>query len=160
MKKLLLLMLLLTFMLLLVSCAQTRREPLSFQTFKLFEQGMSMDKYCYEATKTEQGVVLEYYISRRKPLGQEGEDKEVLRRIAGDETLYQKLCTLLGECGVQQWNGFQGSNPNVVDGTFMRFTAALADGSAIEASGHNRFPKGYEDFCKGLKELLKEDSGS
>ena len=159
MKKLFILILLQTLVLMLTSCSQEDKAPLHFQSFQLIEQGMTIDKHIYEATKTEQGVLLEYYINRRKPSGQEEEDKEVLYSIAGDESLYQKLCVLLGECRIKKWHGFKGSNPNMADGTLMHFHALLADGSVIEASGHNRFPKEYHDFYRRLYELLTVSGG-
>ena len=52
---------------------------------------------------------------------------------------------LLKKTGIIGWNGFSGSNRNVLDGTSFRLHAGFWDGRNIRAEGYMRFPKGYRD---------------
>ena len=64
---------------------------------------------------------------------------------------------LIADCGLWDWNGFSGSNPDVLDGESFSLSASFADGREIRAWGSNSFPGGYfhadqaiEDFFAGV----------
>ena len=64
---------------------------------------------------------------------------------------------LIADCGLWDWNGFSGSNPDVLDGESFSLSASFADGREIRAWGSNSFPEGYfhadqaiEDFFAGV----------
>ena len=53
------------------------------------------------------------------------------------------LEALLVKHKVAKWNGFRGTNKNVLDGDSFGFSLEYADGRTVEASGYMRFPQGY-----------------
>ena len=131
---------------------------MEFQRFSLSESGMSAQSYVYEGHKTETGVHLEHFIRSEywdNTVSGNVEQRTVIRAIDGDDALYQKVCTLFGACRIDQWADFRGDNaPDVLDGSSMGFTAVLADGTEITASGRNNFPKNYRTFTDELNKLI------
>ena len=57
-------------------------------------------------------------------------------------------------CGVADWDGFHGSDPNVLDGTTFSFEATFDDGTTVSASGTNSYPDGYGEFHRGIASFL------
>ena len=131
---------------------------MEFQRFSLSESGMSAQSYVYEGYKTETGVHLEHFIRSEcwdNTVSGNVEQRTVIRAIDGDDALYQEVCTLFGECRIDQWADFHGGNsPDVLDGSSMGFTAVLADGTEITADGTNSFPKNYRTFTDALNRLI------
>ena len=120
-------------------------EMTEFQSFRLTKQGSTAGQTVYAAQKTEDGVQLTRYTA----LGSWSEDAQDYveeRRnetvLNGGEDVYRHLAGLLHECKVTDWDGFHGSDPNVLDGSSFTFEAVLKDGKTISASGTNRFPDG------------------
>lgn len=131
--------------------------PMSFESFKLVQSGMSAQRYVYEGYKTESGVHLEYYISTNEwddSISDYAECRDTVRKIDGNEMLFQKLCELFGNCRIEEWADFHGYDSQVLDGTGMSFNAVLADGTKVNASGTNSFPKNFSTFTQELHNLI------
>ena len=130
---------------------------MDFKSFKLVQTDMTAQHRVYEGYKTENGVHLEYYISTEmwddKTSGNV-ECRDTIRKIDGDEKLFQRLCELFGHCGIEKWADFHGYDTQVLDGTGMSFEAVLADGTEINARGTNSFPKNYSSFAQELCKLI------
>ena len=130
---------------------------MDFKSFKLVQSNMTAQHCVYEGYKTENGVHLEYYISTEmwddKTSGNV-ECRDTIRKIDGDEKLFQKLCELFGNCRIEKWADFHGYDSQVLDGTGMSFEAVLADGTEINARGTNSFPKNYSSFAQELCRLI------
>lgn len=60
------------------------------------------------------------------------------------------------EYDLRSWDGFSGSNPNVLDGESFRLGIEFSDGTAVEASGTNRFPPDYFTAAGTMETLLEE----
>lgn len=131
---------------------------MEFKSFKLTENNCSAQNAVYEGCKTEDGVHLEYYMSSNdwdNELSCFVESRDVIRSVDGDENLYREVCALFGNCRIDEWAGFRGANPpDVLDGSSMSFSAVLADGTEIEASGSNNFPKNYQTLRAGINRLI------
>ena len=127
---------------------------------KMFAGGIncSAQNAVYEGCKTEDGVHLEYYMSSNdwdNELSCFVESRDIIRSVDGDENLYREVCALFGNCRIDEWAGFRGANPpDVLDGSSMSFSAVLADGTEIEASGSNNFPKNYQTLRAGINRLI------
>lgn len=132
-------------------------EPIGFKHFCLSESGMSAVSEVYEGTKTEKGVLLEYYYSYPywdEERNESSDVRKIIRSVEGDEDLYKEVCELLGNCQIKKWDGFSGANPpGVLDGTSMSFEAELSDGTEINASGSNNFPSNYGTLSSSLYDL-------
>ena len=130
---------------------------MDFKSFKLVQTDMTAQHRVYDGYKTENGVHLEYYIStemRDDKTSGNVECCDTIRKIDGDEKLFQRLCKLFGHCGIEKWADFHGYDPQVLDGTGMSFEAVLADGTEINARGTNSFPKNYSSFAQELCKLI------
>ena len=130
---------------------------MNFESFKLVQTNMTAQRRVYEGYKTENGVHLEYYISTNEwddTISDYAECRDTIRKIDGDEKLFQKLCELFGNCRIGEWADFHGYDSQVLDGTGMSFKAVLADGTEVNAEGTNRFPKNYSSFAQELCKLI------
>ena len=130
---------------------------MDFKSFKLVQTDMTAQRRVYEGYKTEKGVHLEYYISRDEwddTISNNTECRDIIRKIDGDEMLFQKLCELFGNYRIEKWANFHGYNSQVLDGTGMSFKAVMADGTEVNADGSNSFPKNYSTFTQELHKLI------
>lgn len=130
---------------------------MDFKSFKLVQTDMTAQRRVYEGYKTEKGVHLEYYISRDEwddTISNYTECRDIIRKIDGDEKLFQKLCELFGNYRIEKWANFHGYNSQVLDGTGMSFKAVMADGTEVNADGSNSFPKNYSTFTQELHKLI------
>ncbi len=130
---------------------------MDFKSFKLVQSDMTAQRRVYEGYKTENGVHLEYYISTEMwddKTSENVECRDTIRKIDGDEKLFQKLCELFGNCRIEKWADFHGYDSRVLDGTGMSFEAVLADGTEVNANGNNSFPKIFSTFTQELHKLI------
>ena len=130
---------------------------MDFKSFKLVQTDMTAQRRVYEGYKTENGVHLEYYISTEMwddKTSENVECRDTIRKIDGDEKLFQKLCELFGNCRIEKWADFHGYDSQVLDGTGMSFEAVLADGTEVNADGNNSFPKNFSTFTQELHKLI------
>ena len=130
---------------------------MDFKSFKLVQTDMTAQRRVYEGYKTENGVHLEYYISTEMwddKTSENVECRDTIRKIDGDEKLFQKLCELFGNCRIEKWADFHGYDSRVLDGTGMSFEAVLADGTGVNADGNNSFPKNFSTFTQELHKLI------
>lgn len=130
---------------------------MDFKSFKLVQTDMTAQRRVYEGYKTENGVHLEYYISTNEwddTISDYAECRDTIRKIDGDEKLFQKLCELFGNCRIEKWADFHGYDSRVLDGTGMSFEAVLADGTEVNANGTNSFPKNFSTFTQELHKLI------
>ncbi len=132
-------------------------DPMDFKSFKLVQTDTTAQCRVYEGYKTENGVHLEYYISTNEwdaAISDYAECRDTVRKIDGDEQLFQKLCELFGNCRIGEWAGFRGHDSQVLDGTGMSFHAVLADGTEVNANGTNSFPRNFSTFSQELRKLI------
>lgn len=130
---------------------------MDFKSFKLVQTDMTAQRRVYEGYKTENGVHLEYYISTNEwddRISDYAECRDTIRKIDGDEKLFQKLCELFGNCRIEKWADFHGYDSQVLDGTGMSFEAVLADGTQVNTNGTNSFPKNFSTFTQELHKLI------
>ena len=79
------------------------------------------------------------------------DDKEP---TAIDAALMDELADLVARNGMADWDGFSGSDPNVLDGEGFTLRVEFADGGKVYASGENHFPRGYWQAVSELTELF------
>ena len=136
-------------------------KPIVFETFRLEERGTMAESWVYTGEKTENGVHLEHFRASYhwdNEINDRVEDKTMIHAKDGDQQLYEALCKVMTDYEVSSWNGFDGYDPECLDGYSMTFDTKLVDGSTIHASGENKFPKNYYDLLTKIRELtIKED---
>ena len=83
------------------------------------------------------------------------QDDEAPRRIDG--AVAAELQRIVEEFDMASWDGFSGSNPNVLDGESFRLDIEFDDGTSVHASGTNAFPDGYRRAMDRVEELLESE---
>ena len=83
------------------------------------------------------------YSFERKAMTLVWEAPGVTRRAAVSAAQYARLCALADELGLKNWDGFSGTDPNVLDGDGFGVHIVYAGGAKVDASGYMRFPQGY-----------------
>ena len=83
-------------------------------------------------------------------------EEEEFYDYPAEAELLEKARAILETYDVASWAGFRGRDPNVSDGYSMRFQVKFTDGSKIEASGENQFPKNCRDVFSELNDLTAE----
>ena len=78
------------------------------------------------------------------------------RYVSVDFELLEEVRDLLFRHGVDGWDGFSESNPDVLDGEGFSLTLTLDDGSTVQASGENSFPPGYYEAVRELTARLSD----
>ena len=76
------------------------------------------------------------------------------RSVQMDLSVLHAAERVLTQYAVMEWDGFHGSDPNVLDGEGFSLCAEFVDGSSICASGENCFPPNYRDVRKALDALM------
>ena len=117
----------------------------------------SMASTCeYEIVRNDNGVTVSLYDGNWEYSDDVDREECLEKRIEGGEELYVKIAQAAKDCGIRSWNGFSGSNPNVLDGYSISFSGVI-DGGSFSGHGSNRSPKGYNDFIKTLRDILYSD---
>ncbi len=72
-----------------------------------------------------------------------------------DEEFEKKLEDILVKYNVGSWNGFQKSDPGVLDGNSFNLSVSMEDNQHISASGYMMYPNNYREFVKEVGELFE-----
>ena len=83
------------------------------------------------------------------------ETDEGVRKI--DETWVSEIREVIEEYNLISWDGFDQSNPYVLDGENFSLELAFSDGTTVRASGDNSFPDGYFDATGRIEEILQKE---
>ena len=122
----------------------------------LSENGTEASTREYEIVRGGDGVTVSLYDGNWNYDDEADREDFLEKRAEGDEELYNRIAQAAAECGIRSWNGFSGSNPNVLDGYSISFSGII-DGSSFSGHGSNRSPKGYNDCIKTLRDILYSD---
>ncbi|MBR3494322.1 MAG: hypothetical protein IKH38_02750 [Clostridia bacterium] len=57
---------------------------------------------------------------------------------------------------MRSWDGFDRSNPYVMDGEMFRLDIVFADGTEVHATGDNAFPQHYREAVAAITTLLQD----
>ena len=68
------------------------------------------------------------------------------------QSYYNGMVKKLTDLDVISWAGYNGSNPDVLDGSSFSFEAVLTNGKTVYAHGTNAYPKNY----RAVRECLDE----
>ena len=81
--------------------------------------------------------------------------KDGAKEISIDSKLLDKLKDLYLKYDVYNWNGFNKSPKNIMDGKTFNIKFVFEDGNNCYASGSNAFPKNYKEFKDEMEVLFK-----
>ncbi len=145
--------------LLMTACTNTEedmKQITSFDTITISITGTMASTEEYELVRTADGVDFSYYSGGWNFNEDMDREECLINRVAGNEENYQQMLALLNECEVMEWNGFNESNPNVLDGESFSFSATVNDGTTISAGGSNAYPKNYATLLHAIEAIVLE----
>ena len=134
-------------------------------TFASLEKQLAFEELCSQLAKNHN--LTRFYISRGGYMVpqsyeimlrddtytiQENEDKP--RSI--DPKLVDELLEIIQKYDLESWDGFHGSNPDVLDGEDFSLELQFADGTSVYASGSNAFPENYHDAMASIDRILEK----
>lgn len=93
------------------------------------------------------------YVVTIKPLHA---SEENLKVIIADDSFMINLEKVLNKCEVSNWNGFNKTNSNVLDGDSFHLSIFMKDGESISASGYMMWPKNYGEVKVELDNLFNK----
>ena len=73
-----------------------------------------------------------------------------------DQAEIEKLLKIIEDYDLFAWDGFNKSNPFVLDGEGFSLEIAFSDGTGIRAHGDNRFPAGYQGAAAEIVRLFDQ----
>ncbi len=71
-----------------------------------------------------------------------------------DERYIDELLQVIEEYDLYQWDGFDRSRENVLDGEGFRLEVVFTDGTSIQAIGDNAFPENYHLAVSDIQDIL------
>ena len=74
-----------------------------------------------------------------------------------DPKLVDELLEVIQKYNLESWDGFEGSNPDVLDGEDFSLELQFADGTSVYASGSNAFPEKYHEAMAGIDRILETE---
>lgn len=75
----------------------------------------------------------------------------------GNKEFVKELESILKKHKVENWNGFHQTAKDVLDGSSFFLEIEMEDNNQISASGYMKWPKGYGETIKEIKELFKKE---
>jgi len=95
-----------------------------------------------------------YYITRERDGWRVSVNDGEARRIDGASA--QALAGVVEEYGLERWDGFNDSQPDVLDGEGFWLEIRLTDGTHILARGDNAFPEDYFPAMGAMWRILED----
>ncbi len=92
-------------------------------------------------------------IAKIKP---EGTPEEEAIKVETTLEIKEKIETILKEYQVEKWNGFDKSDPYVLDGNSFYLNVTMENADTISASGYMKWPKNYGEFKTNLDLVFSE----
>ena len=89
--------------------------------------------------------------------GYNGVDMDVEKYV--DRGVMDELAEIISSSGVFSWDGFEKRDGNILDGYGFSLMAEYGDGSAIVASGYEKYPKKYDEGHAALSSYLMSLAG-
>lgn len=127
-----------------------------FKRVTLTVHGMMAGAREYEALRTKNGVEVSLYDGGWTYNENIRRESCLKSRKKGGDKLYYDMAEFFENIGLKKWDGFAGSNPNVLDGYSFSFNAETADGKTIHARGSNAYPENYGKLEDYLWEMVKD----
>ena len=110
----------------------------ALSTFFLYRGG-EIYRDSYRISRGPEGYLVS--VSDGEPLAIDAASVAALERVVEDYDL-------------ARWDGFDESEPNVLDGEGFTLRVEFADGGKVYASGENHFPRGYWQAVSELTEVF------
>ena len=130
----------------LPACAALNEKAPVIEAFSFTRTGTTAEQAkSYRITETARGrfAWIELYYSYQI----------VLPMTMEDITAFSALIDMLK---LSDWNGFDETDPDALDGESFSLNAKFSDGSPIAAYGSNRFPAGYAEAAARIDTFFQK----
>lgn len=107
---------------------------------------MANDCFTFTVTETEDGVML--YLEENFSGG-------AVLETPADPSVLDQLEQIAGNYAMVNWDGFDKSNSDILDGSGFYLSMTLTDGRTITAHGNNAFPNGYSEAKLEILEIYR-----
>lgn len=119
---------------------------------KNFHFSYSTGNYIYGSVSYEIMIEDEKYILAIKP---DGVEEEKATKIEIDEMTVENVLNILNKYNVKNWNGFNKSDIDVLDGNSFSMSLTEKDGANTSAHGYMMWPDNYHKVKEELDKLFK-----
>lgn len=72
-----------------------------------------------------------------------------------DKSVFDDISKIISENKIYNWDGFDKSDPDILDGYSFKLKLKYIDGEEINAKGYMKYPKNYADGHKNLSDYLE-----
>jgi len=115
------------------ACAE---EP-TLVAFAYSQGGYPDDDYEFKVYTDESGQT---YVSAQGFNG-----VNLFMRLRVDKAVFAELERIVDQYDLRVWDGFHQTEPEIMDGHLFALEMEFSDGTHVVASGHMRYPAGYEE---------------
>ena len=77
-------------------------------------------------------------------------------KYRANEEVVSNLLEEFNKLDIYSWNGYREADDEVLDGMGFTLYVKFPDGSVINASGSNKFPKNFREFDTFMQSLMKK----
>ena len=124
---------------------------------KRLAQDVLLESFCYETIGTAMGSEMELSIIREGDgfaVTQSFDGEQTVRSAYVEQMVGEQVNDILRAHDALSWNGFEKSNPLVMDGSSFILSITFDDGTTISARGTNSYPKGLSAAVQEIEDLV------
>lgn len=127
----------------------TAVDPPQVEYFYFHYDGtIGRNNYSYEIEKdSANNFVLKYNALRLSKYG------ELYTTL--DSAFMESISQLCSRYNIAKWDGFEGHNRSVSDGSGFSLDVRFDNGKSVDARGMNKFPNGYGDFKAEMNSIFE-----
>ena len=129
-----------------------KRKSNNIKDINKFYFSYSTSNYIYGSVSYDIALENEKYILTIKLDNVAPEDAD---KIEINNTILENVLAILNKYQVKNWNGFNKSDSNVLDGNSFNMSITEKDETHISAHGYMMWPENYREVKQELDELFK-----
>ena len=145
MKKGIIIVIILVLLLVLVAggvAFMNRKKVIQYHSLKYLSFGYSTSTMYLGAVSYHIELKDEKYIAT---IQLEGVEEEDAKKVTLTDSDIEKVMNIINTYQVSTWDGFQKSDPYVLDGNSFSFYMTTQEGESVSASGYMMWPKNYHE---------------
>lgn len=128
-----------------------KRKPVEIENIKYLHFGYSTGTMINAYVSYDLSYKDGKYIVKIKP---NGKSEEEVKEIEITKKEVKKIEEIVEKYEVYKWDGFNKSDPNVLDGNSFNMSITLKEGKIISASGYMKYPNNYREVKDELDDLF------
>lgn len=129
-----------------------KRKPVEIENIKYLHFGYSTGNMINANVSYELSYKDGKYIARVKPNGK-SEEETIEKEITKKQI--KKIEEIIKKYEVYKWDGFNKSDPYVLDGNSFNMSITLKEGKIVSASGYMKYPNNYREVKNELDNFFE-----